>query len=339
MGDLTFVDKLKEAVNTYDSNELLRLCCEKSKRKEILEFKDGDGHCLLHLVAGSGTVDVMRTLMDMGAGENEDNCIKETCLQTACSHGNTELVNYLLRTDENFKNADTRIEYNDCKHFFHYAAKSGNIETIKCLQNNGHLDINQIFTSGSTALVMLVRENDCRGVDTLGLCGADVNIGTIKSKDGSKFKAIHIASIGSKTWAEMVQILLKYGANVNEPILRSKFNQQPLFMALQVGNVGNASVLLEHGADILFKGETSEETIDCFCLAIKNCPSLVSEFIKRGANPNEIHRNSSVLMIALDYIADSVAIEALVKAGADIKFSSDGKNVIQCCKYYGNLFH
>lgn len=340
MDDLTFGEKLKRAVNTDDTDELLRLCCDSSKRKEILDFKDDAGHCLLHRVSGSGTVDVMRTLMNMGADENEDDCYEfETWLQTACSHGNTDVVNFFLRTDEGLKDEASQIEYNDCFELFYFAAKSGNIETIKNLQKNSQLDINQVFSDGRTALLMLVKHNDSKGVEILCQCGADVNIGTI-SRFG--FKAIHMAAKGFRNCAEMIQILLKYGANVNEPLITNNLNQQPLFMALKVGNERNARVLLEHDADISFKGETSEtpeDTIGCFCLAIKKCPSLVPDFIKRGANLYESHKKRSVLMIALDSKAGSVAIEALVKAGANLKFGRDGKNVIQCCKHYSMLFY
>ncbi|XP_052065741.1 uncharacterized protein LOC127705457 [Mytilus californianus] len=340
MDDLTFVDRLKRAVNTDDADELLRLCCDSSKRKEILNFKDDAGHCLLHRVAGSGTVDLMRTLMDMGAEDNEDDCIEfeKTCLQTACSHGNTEVVKYFLQTDEGLEDEASKIEYNDCYELFYFAAKSGNIETIKNLQKKSQLDINQVFSNGSTALLMLVKDNDSKGVEILCKCGADVNIGTIgKTKNRTGLKAIHTASRGFKNCAEMIQILLKYGANVNEPLIRNNLNQQPLFMALSMGNEGNARVLLEHGADISYKGETLEGTIGCFCLAIKKCPSLVLDFIKRGANLYETHQKSSVLMIALDSNAGSESIEALVEAGANLNFGRDGKNVIQCCTHYDQL--
>ncbi|CAC5406547.1 unnamed protein product [Mytilus coruscus] len=293
MDDLTFGDKLKIAINTDDSDELLRLCCDSSKGKEIFEFKDDNGHCLSHLVASFGTVDLMRTLIDLGAGVNEDYCNHETILQTACSHGNTEVVMFLLQTNENDA---TRIKYNNDKRLLYYAAKSGNIETIKSLQNYCHYDINQILQDGSTALLMLVKENDCKGVEALCLCGANVNIGTInKRMYDPGFKAIHLVSEGIKNGAEMIQILLKYGANVNEPFIRSKLTSN-LF---------------------LWRSKW--------------------EFIKRGANLYETHKKQSVLMIALDSDAGSEAIEALAKAGANIKFGRDGKTVIQCCTRYDQL--
>lgn len=331
--DLTFVDKLKEAVNKQDSDELLRLCCDSSKRKNILEFTDNEGNCLLHVVAGFCTIDLMRTLIDMGFDEKNDSFNQKTILRIACSHGNTAIVKFVLQTEEEVKNDSSKTECNKYNNLLYYAARSGNIETTRSVQIIGHLDVNEIFPNGSTTLLVLVAENDCKGVETLCQCGADVNIGTINNG----LKAIHFASESFKNGAEMIQLLLKYGANVNEPFIRSKLNQQPLFMALKVGNVRNSSVLLKHGADISFKGETSKDTIGCFCLAIKNCPSLVPEFIKRGANLYESHNKKSVLMIALDYNAGNEAIEALVNAGANVKFGRDGKTVIQCCTHYSKL--
>lgn len=335
MDDLTFIDKLKEVINTQDVEALSRLCCNSSKRNEILTFTDDDGNSLLCLVAGFGTVDLMRTLIDMGAKEYDEFFNLENILQTACSHGNTEVVEYLLQFDRILQNDTTKTECNETGYanLFYYAARSWNILTIKCLQNNGHLGINQIFSDGSTALLRLVKENDCKGVETLCLCGADVNIGTINSG----LKAIHLASESIKNGAEMIQILLQNDANVNEPFITPNLNQQPLFMALKAGYAENASVLIEFGADISFQGKSSKDIIGCFCLAIKNCPSLVPDLIKRGANLYETYRKFSVLMVALYSNAGNEAIEALVKAGANLKFGIDGKTVIQCCTHYGKL--
>lgn len=341
-----FVDRLVEAIKTQDVKTLLHLCCDNSNRDAILKFTDDDGNRLLHLVASFGSIDLIRTLIDIGADVKEKNCDQKTVLHVASSFGKTEVVAFILQTDDDTRNDATICEKKNYKNLFYYAAKSGNIETVKSLQNIGHFDINKIFLNGSTTLLVLVKENDSKGVETLCRCGADVNVGSISmNRIEHGYKAIHVASEQYCSLnrhdrdVEMIQILLKYNANVNEPYITSESIMQPLFMVLRRREVHKASVLLEHGADISFQGKTPYETIGCFCLAIQSCPSLVPEFIKRGANLYETHQNCSVLMIALDRNAGSEAIEALVKAGADIKFGQNGKTVIQCCTRYGNYIY
>ncbi|CAG2249494.1 unnamed protein product [Mytilus edulis] len=324
-----FVDQLVEAINTQDVKTLLHLCCDSSKRDDILKFTDDDGNRLIHLVASFGSIDLIRTLIEIGADVKEKNCDQKTVLHVASSYGNTKVVTYLLQADDDLKNDATICEKKDYKNMFYYAAKSGNIETVKSLQNIGHFDINKIFLNGSTTLLVLVKENDSKGVETLCRCGADVNVGSISmNRIEHGYKAIHVASeqYSSRNRhdrdVEMIRILLKYNANVNEPYITSESIMQPLFMVLRRNDVRNASVLLEHGADISFQGKLQKKQL---------------EFIKRGANLYETHQNCSVLMIAIYSNAGSEVIEALVKAGADIKFGRNGKTVIQCCERYDQL--
>ncbi|CAC5420625.1 unnamed protein product [Mytilus coruscus] len=65
-----------------------------------------------------------------------------------------------------------------------------------------------------------------------------------------------------------------------------------------------------------------------------NCPSLIEDFLKHGANPNVDHESSSVLMIAFDH-AKRKDIIALIRAGASK--GGAGKIAIQCCKSYSEL--
>ncbi|CAC5406541.1 unnamed protein product [Mytilus coruscus] len=125
---------------------------------DILDFTDDDGNRLLHLAASFGSVDLIRTLIDIGADVKEKNCDHKTVLHVASSYGNTKVVTHLLQTDDDLRNDATICEKKDFKNLFYYAAKSGNIETIKSLQNIGHFDINKIFQNGSTTLLVLVKE-------------------------------------------------------------------------------------------------------------------------------------------------------------------------------------
>ncbi|CAG2233613.1 ANK [Mytilus edulis] len=84
---------------------------------------------------------------------------------------------------------------------------------------------------------------------------------------------------------------------------------------------GNAKILLEAGANVSFRGKPSDKAIGwigCFCFAAMKCPSLIPDFLKYRADPNEVHEQSgkSVLLIAMDHKASKDDVIALIKAGA-----------------------
>lgn len=171
-------------------------------------------------------------------------------------------------------------------------------------------------------------ENHYEAAKCLCQCGADVNLGF----QGQNFRPIHHLA-KRRNGTDMLKLLLKHGANVNEHWGSSPYGHQPLFLALENGLSKNAKILLEEGANASFKGSlTKTECIDSFCLAAMKCPSLIQDFLKHGANPDAEHKDSSVLMIAFDNRAERKDLIALIKAGA--RKGRNGKTAIQCCKDY-----
>lgn len=329
----SFKLELHKAVRYKNIEALLSLWDNTSKKSIILDFKGHYNHDkkLIHYAAEFGSLELLKMLVDLGASVREKTRTGKNTLHIACEEGKTNIVDYLLQTvsDSSFKSElSTSYDKNDYRNSFYYAATSGNISSVQSLKDNGNLDIDEVLPNKSTALFTLVMENHYEAVKLLCQCGADVNLGM----QGHNFRPIHYLA-ERKHRTEILKLLLKYGANVNENWENPPYGHHPLFLALLHKLSENAKILLENGSNISFKGRATHiGWIDCFCFAAMNCPSLIHYFLKRGANPNIEHEGNSVLMIAFDSYAEENDLIALIKAGASK--GKDGKTAIQCCKTY-----
>ncbi|XP_063401146.1 uncharacterized protein LOC134685371 isoform X2 [Mytilus trossulus] len=339
--DSNVQSKIESAVNSQKVEELLQLCSNPAHKDAVLKYEDYRGRKLIHYAATFGSLGLLKSLVDLGAdlkSTTKDFDNVQFILHIACENGKLDIVDYILQTerDISFRNTLPK-DYSgkNCKSAFYYAAKSGCEEIVRRLKTAG-LDINELFPNKKTALYTLIVENEYTGADILCRCGANPSIGIM----GRGLQSIHYLA-ERKEGNTFLPLLLKYGANVNEPLDIKPYGQQPLFIALKQGMEGNAKILLEAGANVSFRGKPSDKAIGwigCFCFAAMKCPSLIPDFLKYRADPNEVHEQSgkSVLLIAMDNKASKDDIIALIKAGASK--GRLGKTAIQCCKSYGQLY-
>ncbi|VDI28658.1 Hypothetical predicted protein [Mytilus galloprovincialis] len=313
--DAKFENQIRRAVCDESVSDLLLMCRTRSNKTELLSFKR-NGKGLVHFAAIFGSVSLIERLMFLGIDvktKTEGQSANENVLHLACKHGKIEVVTFLLRlvSDLSFRNAVV-LHGDNYRNAFYYAAQSGNIEIVNILKDVGRMNLNEVFPTNKTVLLNLIEEDNIEAVKMLCQCGANVNIGHFEKR----LHAIHFAA-EKKDGGELLRLVLTHGAYVNKPW----GNQQPLFIAVKHGLVKNAKVLLEAGANVHSKGTSAKMgLIGCFCLAALKCPSLIPEFLSKGANPNELHdRNGdSVLTLAIKNNAGNEAISALLKAGANL---------------------
>ncbi|XP_063399773.1 ankyrin-3-like [Mytilus trossulus] len=332
--------EIQSAVNSQNVEELLQLCTNPAHKEAVLKYNESNGRKLIHYAASFGSLGLLKSLVDLGAdlkSTTNDFDGGQNILHIACENGKLNIVEYVLQTvrENSFRNTLTK-DYSGKNHksALYYAAKSGCEDIVRLLKSAG-LNINEQFPNKKTALYTLIIENEYAGAEILCRNGANPSIGIV----GRGLQSIHYMA-ERKEGNKFLPLLLKYGANVNEPWGRKPYGQQPLFIAIKTGMEGNAKILLEAGANVSFRGKPSDKAIGwigSFCFAAMKCPSLIPDFLKYRADPNEVHEQSgkSVLLLAMDNHARKDDVIALIKAGASK--GRLGKTAIQCCKSYGQL--
>ncbi|CAG2192467.1 unnamed protein product [Mytilus edulis] len=177
--DILFKKELRKAVDSKCSDSLLSLSNKTSHKTAILNFCE-NGKKLIHYAAEFGSVDLLKVLVGLGAYVQDTTSNDKNALHIACEEGNEDIVDYLLKTvsDSSFKTAlTTSWDTKNLKDVFYYAALSGKINIVRCLENDRNLNIDEVFPNKSTALYTLVKENQYDAANLLCQCGADVNIG------------------------------------------------------------------------------------------------------------------------------------------------------------------
>ena len=129
------------------------------------------------------------------------------------------------------------------------ALAQGHFQTAKFLIDNG-ADPNVRGSYNMTPLLSAAFNGDFEMVQVLLKYKADINAG-----DRYGENALHNASNGSRSeigpsLANVAQLLLKHGADVNARTDKDKAHSIPLHIAANYGRVEVVHVLLQHGADV-----------------------------------------------------------------------------------------
>ena len=133
----------------------------------------------------------------------------------------------------------------------HKAVSSGDIDQVRALITPAQ-DINEMDSSGMTAIHIAVLEHRLELIKILIHNGADVNI-TVNSNEAERrfftplhdFSPLHIAA--NLNSLEMASLLIFEGADVNQT---TGDDQSPLHIAAMKGNDRLAEMLIVHGADV-----------------------------------------------------------------------------------------
>ena len=210
------------------------------------------------------------------------------------------------------------VDYQNTKHDtpILWATRGNHINLVRWLIEKG-ANVNGMNDKGSTALYWAVRYGFVELTHILLEQGrADVNM---KRKLGLVCPIILASAFGN---TEILELLIRYGANVNTQIRRG---ETALHHAAAWGNEDAIDILLSHTKDIDFADEKGDTAITL--AAQSNEPNVVQLLVSRGADP--AHKNQegkNAWTYAIDADDDTLLKSLLTAYSSSPSFS--GENIV-----------
>ena len=242
-----------------------------------IERKNDMGRSPLHCACRSGALDVVKVLVEAGAGVRVTDTEGDTCLTLAAYFGHTETVRYLvglLQVDVTHKDsaghtalilsacnhpavmevlidAGAEVEVKDKTGFspLHWACRSGSLAVVKVLVKAG-ARVCVADNKGNGCLTVAAHHGHTETVRTL-LCMPEVDV---NQSNDSGFTALHHAVF--EKHSDVVQLLIDAGADIDEKY--AVMDVAPLRCACEVGELEIVKMLVEAGADVCATEENGD---------------------------------------------------------------------------------
>jgi len=201
------------------------------------------------------------------------------------------------------------------------AAENGNYETVKWLLHNTDADVNARNELGRTALH---RSYDNENVARMLLeHGIDIH-----AKD--KYGNSAICDAARLGYDKVVEILVKFGANVNDTNLDSC---TPLILAAEEGYEQVAAILVENGANVNAKSEQGKTALHV--AAAKKSAPMVRLLLEHEVDVNERDQEGNTAL-AVTLWDESLTLKVL-DCGVNIDAQNTNlETALHWAAYYGN---
>ncbi|CAG9939809.1 unnamed protein product [Clonostachys rosea f. rosea IK726] len=299
----------------YDIFQTLWACKLEYGGFENLD-QDEAGARPIVVAAKSGSVEIVRALVETGKVDLEAGGDMWTPLLVACQDGNHQMVKLLLEHGANIRNPRTQQAALTVAASRHQPGRqvtqkrergrTSYLETIRVLfQHGAQLEYKE--ANGKTALHTAALEGFCDVVDLLASLGAEVN-----TRDGHGNTPLISTSLKLGR-ADMTQLLLRIGADINaknergnsplsmtrdtaEPVAVAKVlldngamitadveGNTPLHLSGHIGSLELAELLLEHGADVHALNRQNQTPLHC-AAEEKDAAKIVRLLVDKGAS-------------------------------------------------------
>lgn len=223
-----------------------------------------------------------------------------TPLVYAVHNGNLEIVQYLVALKANFNPIIINTEPTS---LIYQALEEGHVDVAEFLINSG-CDFNQIYMRSKTHIIHLAAQKGYYKIVKLLL---EKQADLVQIKDGIGRPPILLATLGH---AEIVALLISYGASVKQYFGNSQFNL--IHLAASEGHLEVVKVLLNIDATSINWLDLNNQSPLIFA-AIKGHTAVVNYLLSMGArldyminNPHAINHNKNALDCALFYQNTSV---------------------------------
>jgi len=274
-------------------------------------------------------ISVVEVLVKAGADVNIKDSNGDPLLCRACQWKNKAFAEWLIKNGADVnakaKDGDTpliklcKAEYVDLKMVTSVIDAGANIEAKD--------------SDGWTPLIWAALHNEEALTKLLIAKGADVNV---KDKDGDPL--LVLACDRSSTYTEMIELLVKGGANVNATVGCKKI---PLLCGWFRNNGRDIrKLLVKNGADVNAKNQEGISPFlrECEGNGSKESKELVELMINRGADVKATDNNGNTPLLYACRGRNKELIELLIEKGADV--NAKGKDgftpLLWACFRYDN---
>ncbi len=244
------MSELLNAVEAGNVREVKRLIKSGAHVNETSFVKNVWYATALHIAALSGSLEMVKYLVEHGAEINYKKTFDQTALHMAAKSGSLKIFKYLVE-----HGADIKCKNSLDENALYVAASSGSLEIVKYLVEHG-ADINCKNSYYQTALHNAVRSGSMEIVKYLVEHSADNNSGFLDDEN-----ALYLAA--SSGSLEIVKYLVEHGAKVTRENCRGR--DTILWWACFKGNHVIVDYLLQRGAieDLNTQVEDSPLSVAC----------------------------------------------------------------------------
>lgn len=233
-------------------------------------------------------------------------------IKAAILKGNTDLLKQLL----------IKLEPSCCSDVLLFALRTRRLESIRViLEHHGVIDVNSSIKNDQTALDVAIQADQLEIAELLMSFGAS----TEKSDSSSSETTTRLMDAARKQNVEMVNLLLKHGADVNATVKNNRTSN--LHLAVRSSTARIVEILLNHGADI--DAMEQDMTTVLQAAVIRGCKEVFHLLLERGANVNLTGANgTTALHTAFTFKRDDFALSLIQhRANVNVK-DCDGLTVL-----------
>lgn len=267
------------------------------------------GDTALHLAANTGSVGIVRLLLEHGADVVVRNIGGATALHLAASSGHADIAQLLIDHGADIHAKDVNQETP-----LHEAAENGSKEIVKLLVSRGAV----IDGQGAWKETPLHRAAQFGGIENAKLlidCGANLDVQSVIGET-----ALHLAALTNRP--EMVEYLLAHGAECRSAVAPYSEDGCTQYCFAVIGGHSHIAKLLEHlPGQTLHDTSTGHDYVLCRAVTCEN-EDWVKTWLDIGLEIDRPGRSGTALAVAAA-TGNLNHVKTLVDYGASLQGDKD----------------
>ena len=276
----------------------------------------------MHLAVRKRDSDMCKTLVEAGAGVDDQNEEGQTPLHLACINGCADIVRVLF-----LARANAGISDREDKAPIYMAAERGHTKIVEFLIDKFKASVFERSKNGST--LMHIASLNGHAETAMVLYDRGVPL-LMPNKFGER--SIHTAAKAGHV--SVVKTLIKKGENVNA---MTQENQSGLHIAVENGQSRVVETLLGYGADVQLQGGKDSETALHVAARIDEGKGerCTKQLVKSGADPNAPMGDGRSAVHIASANGNLAVLRILLQNGGDAQLTDkEGETGLhKACKY------